>query len=100
MLLLPELIVVLTSFTFWYSTLEDPGDLVKSCQHMPEVRRFVEAIRLLCERFGNELNIATALMQKAFKWPEIKSEDGKSLSAFSLFLVICCNVMEDIKYMN
>jgi len=56
---------------------------------------------LLHEKFGNELKkIATALMQKAFKWPEIKSEDGKSLSAFSLFLVTCRNVMEDIEYMD
>lgn len=100
MLLLPELIVALTSFNFWNSTLEEPRDLVKNCQHMPEDHGYAEATRLLCERFVNELNIATALMQKEFKWLEMKSEDGKSLSAFSLFLVICRNVMEDLEYMN
>ncbi|KAI2661726.1 G2 and S phase-expressed protein 1 [Labeo rohita] len=81
-------------------TRGEPRDLVKSCQHMPDHRGYAEAMKLLHERFGNELKIATALMQKAFKWPEIKSEDGKSLSTFSLFLVTCRNVMEDIEYMD
>ncbi len=81
-------------------TRGEPRDLVKSCQHMPEHRGYAEAMRMLHERFGNELKIATALMQKAFKWPEINPEDGKSLSDFSLFLVTCRNVMEDIEYMD
>lgn len=81
-------------------TRGEPRDLVRSCQHMPDDRGYAKAMRLLHEKFGNELQIATALMQKTFKWPEIKSEDGKSLSAFSLFLVTCRNVMEDIEYMD
>nr|XP_055033829.1 uncharacterized protein LOC129422128 [Misgurnus anguillicaudatus] len=81
-------------------TRGEPRDLVKSCQHMPDDRGYTEAMKLLHEKFGNELQIATALMQKTLKWPEIKSEDGKSLSAFSLFLITCRNVMEDIEYMD
>lgn len=81
-------------------TRGEPRELVKSCQHMPDNRGYSKAMKLLQERFGNELKIATALMQKAFRWPEIKSEDGKALSAYSLFLVTCQNVMEDIDYMD
>lgn len=39
-------------------------------------------------------------MKKAFKWPQIKAEDVKTLNAFSLFLVSCRNAMEDIDYME
>lgn len=35
-------------------------------------------------------------MEKAFKLPQIKAEDEKALSTFSLFLVGCRNVMKDI----
>lgn len=57
-------------------TRGETKDLVKSCQHMPDDRGCAEAMRLLHEKFRNQLKIVTALMQKAFKWPEIKSEDG------------------------
>lgn len=35
-------------------------------------------------------------MEKAFKLPQIKAEDEKVLSTFSLFLLGCRNVMKDI----
>lgn len=81
-------------------TRGEPRDLIKSCQHMPASRGYDQALRLLHERYGNEVKIASALMEKAFKWPKIKSEDGKALSAFSLFLLCCRNTMEDIEYMD
>ncbi|KAK0152984.1 hypothetical protein N1851_005351 [Merluccius polli] len=58
------------------------------------------ALKLLQERYGNELKVATALIEKASKWPQIKTEDGKALSAFSVFLISCRNAMEDIDYME
>ena len=81
-------------------TRGEPKDLVKSCQHMTGDRGYREALRLLHDRYGNELKIASALMEKASKWPQIKSEDGKALSTFSLFLVSCRNTMEDVQYMD
>lgn len=67
---------------------------------MPERRRYDQALRLLNEHYGNEVKIASALMEKAFKWPKMKSEDGKALSAFSLFLLSCRNTMEDVEFMD
>lgn len=81
-------------------TRGEPRDLVKSCQHMPADHGYTEAVRLLQDKYGNELKIAAALMKKAFKWPQIKAEDVKTLNAFSLFLVSCRNAMEDIDYME
>lgn len=81
-------------------TRGEPRDLVKSCQHMQPHRGFTEAMKLLQDQYGNELKIATAYMDKAFQWPQIKPEDGKSLSSFSLFLVACRNAMDDIDYLD
>ena len=67
---------------------------------MPDHRGYAKALRLLQEKYGNELKVATALIEKASKWPQIKSEDAKALNAFSVFLVSCRNVMEDIDYME
>lgn len=55
---------------------------------------------LLHEHFGNEYRIAAAYIEKALLWPTVKSEDVKSLQAFSLFLRGCCNVMEELHYMQ
>lgn len=59
-------------------TRGEPQDLVKSCQHMPADHGYTEAVRLLQDKYGNELKIAAALMEKAFKWPQIKAEDVKA----------------------
>lgn len=81
-------------------TKGQPQELVKSCQHMPPDRGYQRARMLLQERFGNEQKIATAYMEKALGWATLKSEDIKALQAFSLFLRICCNAMENISYMS
>lgn len=65
---------------------------------MPAHRGYRETLKLLHDRYGNEVKIASALMEKAFKWPQIKSEDGKALSTFSLFLLSCRNTMEDTAF--
>lgn len=70
-------------------TRGEPRNLVKSCQHMPADHGYTEAVRLLQNKYGNELKIAAALMEKSFKWPQVKAEDVKALNAFSLFLVSC-----------
>lgn len=67
---------------------------------MPPDRGYLAAMHLLEDRYGNKLKIATALMEKMFKWPQIKSEDAQALNSFSLFLVSCRNVLEDVDYMD
>ena len=67
-----------------------------TCQHTVDI----VTLTLLKDRYGNEVQVASALLEKAFKWPQIKSEDGKALSTFSLFLLSCRNTMEDVAFMN
>ncbi|KAJ8356650.1 hypothetical protein SKAU_G00194440 [Synaphobranchus kaupii] len=81
-------------------TSGEPRDLVRSCQHMRAQQGYSEARRLLLYHYGNELKIATAYIDKAIKWPQIKSEDAKSLHSFSIFLTGCNNIMKDVEYLE
>ncbi|KAJ8406750.1 hypothetical protein AAFF_G00296660 [Aldrovandia affinis] len=64
---------------------------------MQPSRGYKEAKRLLHKHYGDELRIASAYIDKALQWPQIKSEDGKALNAYAMFLVGCRNTMEDIE---
>ena len=80
-------------------TAGEPQELVRSCEHMPSRRGFREAKRLLQKNYGDELMIASAYIDKALRWPQIKSEDGKALNTYAIFLTGCRNTMEDVEFM-
>lgn len=44
--------------------------------------------------------IASAYIDKALSWPQIKSEDGKALSTYAVFLTGCRNTMEAVDFME
>lgn len=81
-------------------TQGQPREIVRSCQHMDAQRGYVQAKALLKEHYGNEFKIASAYVEKVLAWPSIKSEDVNSLQSYALFLRGCCNVMEEIDYME
>lgn len=81
-------------------TTGEPRELIRSCQHMVPEKGYSLAKQLLQENFGNEYKIASSYMERALAWPNVRSEDVKSLQAFSLFLRSCCNVMEELQYMQ
>lgn len=58
------------------------------------------AKHLLEEHFGNEHKVTAAYTEKVLNWPVVKPEDVKSLQAYALFLLECCNAMEDVQYMR
>ncbi len=63
-------------------------------------RAYKEARELLDRHYGDEMTIATAYIKKAMEWPQIRPEDRKGLNAFALFLVGCCNTINDVDYMD
>lgn len=81
-------------------TSGEPRDLVRSCEHMRPDKGLKEAKRLLQYHYGNELKIATAYLDKALKWPQIKTEDAKGLKTYALYLTGCRNTMTDIDFME
>lgn len=81
-------------------TTGEPQEIVRSCEHMPTSRGFKEAKRLLQRHYGDELIIASAYVDKALKWPQIKPDDAKALSTYAMFLVGCRNAMDDVEFME
>lgn len=81
-------------------TSGEPHNLVRSCEHMKPDEVYREARRLLQQHYGDELQIATAFMNKALEWPQIKAEDRKALNAYALFLKGCENTMNDVEFME
>ncbi|KAL2102335.1 hypothetical protein ACEWY4_001503 [Coilia grayii] len=77
-------------------TSGQPQELVRSCLHMDVNRGYVEAKRLLDTHFGNSYRLTTAYIEKALSWNSIKSEDGKELHSYALYLRSCCNVARDL----
>lgn len=77
-----------------------PRDLVRSCLHMDERRGYSEARHLLKEHFGNEIKVSGAYLEKALNWTAIKAEDGKMLHAYAMYLRGCCNIMQDLQYLE
>ena len=68
------------------STKGEANSLVKSCLHLGAEEGYREAQKLLQKNFGNEHKIAEAVMQRAYKWQEIKTEDSKALKEYAMFL--------------
>lgn len=75
-------------------------ELVRSCQYIDAERGYFKAKALLKEHYGNEQKVASAYMERALSWPQIKAEDVKALLDYSLFLRSCCNAMEDVQYLR
>lgn len=50
---------------------------------------YKKAWDLLHKEFGDELKIASAYIDKMLNWLPIKTEDGKALKTYALFLIGC-----------
>ena len=81
-------------------TSGDVHDLMKSCLAMEPERGYIEARRLLKERYGQGYKIATALVERLIKGPPIKNEDCNALQKLSISLTNCKNILQDVGYLN
>jgi len=67
---------------------------------MEQDRGYIEARRLLKERYGQGYKIATALVEHLIKGPPIKNEDCNALQKLSIALANCKNILQDVGYLN
>ena len=72
--------------------------LMRSCLTMNPEAGYVEAKRLLKEKYGQNYNIATAYVNRITTAPPIKSEDNVALRSFLVLLVGCKNTLKEIGY--
>ncbi|RXN09552.1 hypothetical protein ROHU_010970 [Labeo rohita] len=77
-------------------TAGEPKELVRSCLYMNASRGYAEAKHLLKHHFGDEFKLASAYMEKALKWGNIRSDDGKALYSYAVYLRGCCNAAQDL----
>ena len=81
-------------------TRGDVHDLMKSCLAMEPERAYIEARRLLKERYGQRFKIAIALVARLINGPPIKNEDCDTLQKLSISLPNCRNILQDVDYLN
>ena len=75
-------------------------ELMKSCLTMREQEGYVEAKRLLKERYGQGYKPAAAQVKRLVEGPQLKADDGTALEQFSIQLTSCIKTLTDIGYLN
>ena len=81
-------------------TRGDIQDLMKSCLSMEPDASYLEARRLLRERYGQGYKIATALVDRLTNGPPITHKGGNALQKFSVQLTSCKNTLQEKGYLN
>ena len=69
---------------------------MRSCLSLREEEGYVEARRLLKERYGRSYKIAAAHVKRLIEGPSIKPEDGSALEQFSMQLSSCVKTLKEI----
>ena len=75
-------------------------ELMQSCLSMDPKEGYKTARALLKDRYGQSYKIATALIDRVTKTPQIKSDDGPALQRYSVVLTSCKNSLKEIGYLN
>ena len=75
-------------------------ELLRSCLSMEPVLGYIEARRLLKERYGQSYRIAASLIQKLIDGPQIRAEDGAVFQHLSILLTSCSNTLREIGYIS
>ena len=81
-------------------TSGDVNKIVQSFSYLDTTIGYQSALRELEERYGDNEIIATAFINKALKWPQIKPNDAKSMDDLSVFLAECNNAVRSIDSMR
>ena len=81
-------------------TVGQPKELVQSCFHMNATTGYEEAKRLLKYHFGDDFKVTSAYVEKALNWNQIRTDDGKALQSYALYLRGCGNAVQDLPYMS
>ena len=75
-------------------------ELIQGCIFMDVNHGCTEARHLLHMECGDPFKVATAYIQKANNWPNLKADDSQGLRTLSHFLTKCTNAMQNITHMN
>lgn len=54
----------------------EPWELIKGCLHLDGLNGYLEAKKLLSEKYGDPYKISNAYIKKINKWPRIRRRSG------------------------
>ncbi|XP_063878734.1 uncharacterized protein LOC135110395 [Scylla paramamosain] len=81
-------------------TTGEAKDAIKMLMHFNSDADYVQAKKILSDRFGNKSIIADAYTNKLMNWLPISPHNGPALTAFSDFLKCCLAAMKHTSYLS
>ena len=78
----------------------EPRELIKGCLHLDGLNGYLEAKKLLSEKYGDPYKISNAYIKKINEWPCIRPGDDLALDRFSTFLVQCQSAMTSLPFLT
>ena len=81
-------------------TSSEVKELMQSCLSMKPEEGYKTARTLLKDRYGQSYKIATALVDRVTKSPQIKADNGPALQRYSVILTSCKNSLKEIGYLS
>ena len=77
----------------------EPKDLIKGCHYMEPDAGYVEAMKLLNEKYGDPYKVSNAYLKKVNDWPTLRPGDDNALEKLAIFLTQCLSAMESLSYL-
>ena len=78
----------------------EPKELIKGCLHLDRNSGYIEAKKLLKEKYGDPYKISNAYIKKINEWPYIRSGDELALDRLSIFLDQCRSAMSTLTFLS
>ena len=78
----------------------EPRELIKGCLYLDKLNGYLEAKKLLSEKYGDPYKISNAYIKKINEWPCIRPGDDLALDCFSTFLVQCQSAMTSLPFLT
>ena len=78
----------------------EPHEIVCGYSHLSPCVAFSAATEELVKRYGDEQSIADTYVQKVLNWPQIKTNDVKSLDKYSILLSECSHAISDLSALS
>ena len=78
----------------------EPRELIKGCPHLDKLNGYLEAKKLLSEKYGEPYKISNAYIKKINEWPCIQPGYDLALNRFSTFIVQCQSAMNSLPFLT
>jgi len=78
----------------------EPKELIKGCLHLDSNSGYIEAKKLLKEKYRDPYKISNAYIKKINEWPYMWSGDELALDRLSIFLGQCRSAMPTLTFLS